>query len=451
MWYLNKLQEIFSDSTQISMDSETLAKHSHDLTSYHKPVNPDVVIFPNNKYELSKVIAFANNNQIPLVPYGLGTSVEGQIIPVKGGITINLSRMNKISEVNENDLIARVQPGVTRLELNEYLKKKGLFFPIDPGVNATIGGMAATNASGCSAVKYGAMKNQVLGLEVILSNGEIIKTGNFAQKSSSGYNLTQLFIGSEGTLGFFTELIIKLQPIPQSILLGKAIFPDIESACKVAQEIKMKSLQIAKLELVDENTIMAVNRYKKTNFKCKPTLFIELAGNNIENDLKMLEDILYKQKCLEFESETNVNLRDEVWSARREVALALSSADKNKKVMTTDVCVPISVMPEAISHTKKLIEQYKVEGYILGHVGDGNYHAAFIVDSTDMDIFNKLNEKIVKYSISNGGTCSGEHGIGLGKRKYLQLEHGNSSEIMHNIKKQFDPNNILNPGKIFIY
>jgi D-lactate dehydrogenase (cytochrome) len=362
--------------------------------------------------------------------------------------------MNDILEVRPEDFVAKVEPGVTHGQLNERLKDHGLFFPVDPGWDASLGGMAATNASGTNAVRYGAMRDQILGLEVVLADGTVMRTGGMAMKSSAGYDLTRLFVGSEGTLGVFTEITLRLYPIPESAVAARAVFPDIEQAGQAAVSMIRTGMQIGRVELVDARTIEAVNGYKGTEYIVAPTLFLEFSGSEtaIERDVTMTREISESEGCEAFEFESDEEGRERLWEARHEAYFAIEELFPERRTMTTDVCVPISYLPEALQEARKTIESYGLDGVILGHVGDGNYHAVFPVDPNDeseLEVAEKVNFEIVDYALKRGGTSTGEHGIGSGKTEYLRKEHGDSLAFMRKIKKLADPNEIMNPGKIF--
>lgn len=449
---LEELHKIISDENRVTINHDVVIKHSHDI-SYHKPSLPDVVVFPKTKYEVSEVLKFANQNGVPIVPFGIGTSVEGQVIPLLGGISLDMSMMNEVIEFRPNDHCVRVQPGITRVQLNAYLEPYGLFFTVDPGVDATIGGMAATNASGTNTVCYGVMREQILGLEFVRADGKIFRTGGTAKKSSSGYNLTGLLVGSEGTLGVFTELILRIKQIPKYSISARVAFENVKSACDAAILLINNELTIGRIEFVDEKTVRAVNCFKNTTYIEYPTLFIELHGSeSTVNEQMIIAKGILAKKYVDFCIESQDNSKDDIWTARRQAALAISASSPHKKLLTTDVCVPLSVLPEAICQARNLIDQYGIFGAILGHVGDGNYHIAFTVnpnDNEEVKLIQRINDDIVRFALNNGGTCSGEHGIGMGKIQYLEKEHSESLSIMLEIKTMMDPNNILNPGKIF--
>ncbi len=436
---------------QVSVNPTMLEQHSRD-ESYHRPHTPDVVVFPRNAAEVSEVVKFANSHRIPVVPFGMGTSLEGHVIPYQGGITLDFQRMNQIVEIRPEDQLVRVQPGVTRSQLNKELKKYGLFFSVDPGADATLGGMAATNASGTTAVRYGVMRDQVRDLEVVLANGQIIRTGGLAVKSSAGYNLTGLFVGSEGTLGIFTELTLRVYGIPESILAARASFPSVESAVRTAVSLLAVGIPIARVELVDRVSMEKLNRHSGTHYEEAPTLFLEFHGNEagLQQDVQFAKDLAADNGCRGFAFETDAKGRNTLWEARHNLAYAFVHGSKGKKIMVTDVCVPLSELAGAITYAREQIEAAGVEGGLLGHVGDGNFHALLLVDPTnrdDLDRAERVNANLVDYALRCGGTCTGEHGVGVGKLKYLRREHGEALDLMRQVKQLFDPHNILNPGK----
>jgi D-lactate dehydrogenase (cytochrome) len=436
---------------QVSVNPTMLEQHSRD-ESYHRPHTPDVVVFPRNAAEVSEVVKFANSHRIPVVPFGMGTSLEGHVIPYQGGITLDFQRMNQIVEIRPEDQLVRVQPGVTRSQLNKELKKYGLFFSVDPGADATLGGMAATNASGTTAVRYGVMRDQVRDLEVVLANGQIIRTGGLAVKSSAGYNLTGLFVGSEGTLGIFTELTLRVYGIPESILAARASFPSVESAVRTAVSLLAVGIPIARVELVDRVSMEKLNRHSGTHYEEAPTLFLEFHGNEagLQQDVQFAKDLAADHGCSGFAFETDAKGRNTLWEARHNLAYAFVHGSKGKKIMVTDVCVPLSELAGAITYAREQIEGAGVEGGLLGHVGDGNFHALLLVDPTnrdDLDKAERVNANLVDYALRCGGTCTGEHGVGVGKLKYLRREHGEALDLMKQVKQLFDPHNILNPGK----
>lgn len=449
---LHALKNILKES-QITTNKTVLEQHSKD-ESYHAASLPDIVVFPETAHEVSKIMKLANEYKVPVVPFGLGSSLEGHVIPYEKGMTIDFSLMNKVLEVRENDFLVKVQPGVTRSQLNRELKKYGLFFSVDPGADATLGGMAATNASGTTAVKYGVMRDQVRDLEVVLADGTIIHTGNLAAKSSSGYHLNGMFVGSEGTLGCFTELTLRVYGIPEHVMAARASFPTVHDAVEAVVNILQAGIPIARVELVDEPSIKQVNRFSETNYKEEPTLFLEFHGNEagLQEDIAFTKKIVTDKNCERIEFETDTAARNKLWEARHNVAYAYVQGYPGKDLMVTDVCVPISELAGAIRHARKLIDSLSLHGGIVGHVGDGNFHVLLMIDMNDKEESKKaelLNEQIVMYALERGGTCTGEHGVGVGKRKYQEKEHGQALFVMDKIKHTLDPHTILNPNKIF--
>jgi D-lactate dehydrogenase (cytochrome) len=439
---------------RIVSDSDDLERHGGGIFTYHAPVWPDAVVYPESPDEVVRVLRFANEHRIPIVPFGQGSSLEAHTIPVHGGISLDLGRMDRILEVRPDDFIARVQPGLTHEALNAALAEHGLLFPVDPGWDASLGGMAGTNASGTNAVKYGVMRDQVLGVEAVLADGTVMRTGGMAMKSSAGYDLTGLFVGSEGTLGVFTELILRLYPLPEWTVAARAVFPDIEAAGRVAGAMIRTGMRIGRVELVDARTVGAVNTYKGTNYAAAPTLFLEFSGSKagVESDVEVARETSASEGCPSFEFEADEEAREKLWEARHDAALAIRDLYPGMGMMSTDVCVPISDLPGALRHARDIIESRGLDGAILGHVGDGNYHAVFPVDpddEADQERAEAVNAEIVDYALKRGGTSTGEHGIGLGKTGHLQKEHGDSLPLMREINRIADPNGIMNPGKIF--
>ena len=439
---------------RIATDGDAVERHGTAIFTYHASRSPDAVVFPQSRDEVVEILRFANERGVPIVPFGEGSSLEAHTIPVQGGISLDLGRMDGILEIRPDDFVARVQPGVTHGKLNAALEEHGLFFPVDPGWDASIGGMAGTNASGTNAVRYGVMRDQVLGLEVVLADGTVMRTGGMAMKSSAGYHLTGLFVGSEGTLGVFTEVTLRLYPIPEHILAARATFSDIEAAGEAAAAMMRTGMQVGRVELVDARTIGAVNAFKDTDYAVAPTLFLEFSGSEagVARDVETARAIADARGCEGFEFEVDRAGREKLWEARHDAALAIIDLNPDKKPMTTDVCVPLSDLPGALRHARESIEAAGFDGAILGHVGDGNYHAVFPVDADDAEELGRakaVNEDIVDYALARGGTCTGEHGIGSGKIEDLQKEHGDSLPFMRGIKRLADPNGIMNPGKVF--
>jgi D-lactate dehydrogenase (cytochrome) len=447
------LLELVSDPKQITTGTSIREQHGRDM-GYYTPHTPDIVVFAKDKEEISRVLKFANQNHVPVTPCGVLTSLEGHVIPVQGGISLDVTQMNQVIEVRPRDFLVRVQPGVTRTQLNKALKPYGLQFPLDPGADASLGGMAATNASGTTAVRYGVMRSQVLDLEVVLANGQIIHTGGMSVKSSAGYNMTGLFVGSEGTLGVITELTLRVYAIPEATSAARAVFPNLSAASDAAYDMMNSGIAIGRIELVDEFTIDAVNRAKGTNYVQQPTLFLEFHGSTaaVAADVTIAKEVCKEGGCSEFIFETEAEARNLLWDARHDAALAVIQTAPQKKMKVTDVCVPLSELPKAIKAARETIDSYGIYGAILGHVGDGNYHAIFMVnpeDTEEMRVAEEVNHKIVQYALERGGTCTGEHGVGVGKIPYLADEHKDTLPWMKAIKQMFDPNGILNPGKLF--
>lgn len=447
------LLAILKDAERVSAN-ETVLEHHSGGTDYHERKKPDVVVFPKTEQEVVEIVKYAASKKIPIIPFGAGSSIEGHLMPIFGGISMDFTLMNEVISVYPDDFVVKVQPGVTRMQLNKHLKKYGLFFPIDPGADATIGGMAATNASGTNAVKFGTMKHNVLGLQVVMADGSLISTGGETIKSSAGYNLTELLIGSEGTLGIFTEITLKLAGIPEATVVAKAAFETVEEAGKAAELVLQSGVGIGKMELVDAATIQAVNEFKGTDFKETPTLFLEYNGTAeaTKQGITFIKELMEDAGSTHFEFENDSIKRAQLWEARHQAALAIVGRKPNRKLVSTDVCVPISQLALSIAYTRKLLEEYEMDGAILGHVGDGNFHAVFGLNTDDKDEmarFHALNERVVKFALEHRGTCTGEHGIGVGKMKFLKEERATSLKMMKLIKRSLDPDIILNPGKIF--
>ena len=442
----------FLEESQVSVNQTVRELHGKD-ESYHEISLPDIVVFPKTAEEVSKIMSLANNLKVAVVPFGRGSSLEGHVIPYDNGITIDFSLMDKILEVRANDLLVKVQPGVTRTQLNKELKKYGLFFSVDPGADATLGGMAATNASGTTTVKYGVMRDQVRDLEVVLADGTIIHTGNLAAKSASGFHLNGLFVGSEGTLGCFTELTLKVYGIPEFTTAARAVFPTVKNAVEAVTSILQAGIPIARVELVDESSIRQVNRFSETEYAEKPTLFLEFDGNEagLKQDVEFTKEIMEDHGCTEIQFETDNTARTKLWDARHNLAYAYIHGNVGKKMMVTDVCVPISELADAVIYARTELDAIGLIGGVLGHVGDGNFHALLMIDMNNPEEVAKadeFNEKIVQYALERDGTCTGEHGVGIGKQKYQAAEHGAALQVMEKIKVALDPNNILNPNKI---
>lgn len=452
MELLEGLRGVVLGEGRVTAVGEELERHSRGW-EYHVPRSPEAVVFPETREEVAGILGFADRHGVAVVPYGAGSSLEGHTIPMRGGVSMDLGRMNEVLELRPEDFIARVEPGVTHGQLNRRLAEHGLFFPVDPGWDATLGGMAATNASGTNAVRYGTMRDQVLGLEVALADGTLMHTGGRSMKSSAGYDLTGLFVGSEGTLGVFTELTLRLYPIPERAVAARAVFPDIERAGRAAVSMVRSGLRVGRVELVDASTVAAVNAYKGTDYTPSPTLFLEFSGTQeaVEGDVRVARASFEEHGARTFDFEADEAAREKLWEARHEAGLAIMALNPGKSAMTTDVCVPISELPAALAEARRTIEERGLSGSILGHVGDGNYHAVFPVDTedaADIERAERVNAEIVDYALALGGTCTGEHGVGSGKIEHLRKEHGDSIPFMRSIKRLADPNGIMNPGKV---
>lgn len=451
MHFIEELRSVIRGD-RVSTNETILQQHSKD-ESYHRSSLPQVVVYPETAEEVSEIVTIAKKHEQAITAFGVGSSLEGHVIPYEGGITVDFSLMNKIIEVRPDDFVVRVQPGVTREQLNKELKKHGLFFPVDPGADATLGGMAATNASGTTSVRYGIMRDQVRNLEVVLPDSSIIQTGNLAAKSSSGYHLNGLFVGSEGTLGLFTELTLRVHGIPEHIIAARATFKTIDDAVQAVILLLQGGIEVARVELVDEQSIIQVNEAQDTDYEVAPTLFLELHGNEagLQQSIEFMKDLLVEKNVQDITFEQDTKARNKLWEARHFVAYAYSNAYPGKAMMVTDVCVPFSELAGAVRKARQELDQIGLIGGIVGHVGDGNYHVLLMIDlddATEVNKANDFNEKIVQYALERGGTCTGEHGVGIGKVKYQRREHGAAYELMRTIKHALDPDNLFNPGKI---
>jgi D-lactate dehydrogenase (cytochrome) len=422
--------------------------------SWHVPQAPDAVVFARSTEEVVEIVNLCRAHHVPIIPYGAGTSLEGHLAALRGGICIDLSEMNQILEVNAADLDCTVQPGVTRKQLNEYLRDQGLFFPIDPGANASIGGMTATRASGTNAVAHGTMRENVLALTVVLADGRVIRTSRRARKSAAGYDLTRLFVGSEGTLGVITEVTLRLYGIPEAISSAVVPFESIEGAVDTVIETIQSGVPVARIELLDEVQIDAINRYSDLDNPVAPTLFLEFHGTEagVKEQAEMVEMLAGEHGGGEFRWTTRTEERNKLWQARHDAAYAGKALRKNAEIWATDVCVPISRLAECIAETKKDLADSFLIAPLVGHVGDGNFHLAFILDRSDpkeMEEAERLNGRLIHRALAMGGTCTGEHGVGYGKAKYLVAEHGEAVAVMRTLKQALDPEDIMNPGKMF--
>ncbi|MBX3620614.1 MAG: FAD-binding protein [Rhizobacter sp.] len=416
---------------------------------------PDAVVFCESTEEVAAAVALADRYAVPVIPFGVGSSLEGHLLAVQGGISIDVSRMNRVLQVNPEDLTVMLEPGVTREQLNREIRDTGLFFPIDPGANASLGGMAATRASGTNAVRYGTMRENVLGLTVVTASGEVIRTGTRAKKSSAGYDLTRLMVGSEGTLGVITEITLKLYPIPEAISAAVVVFDRIESAVNTTIQMIQLGLPIARCELLDVNAVRAVNRHDKLNLREGPMLLMEFHGSEagVKEQAEMAQQIARENGGEDFQWATTPEERTRLWTARHRAYFAGLQMKPGCRTVTTDTCVPISRLTECISQAVADAEAAGLQYYIVGHVGDGNFHIAYLIDPAqpqERETAERLNDQLVHRALAMEGTCTGEHGIGLHKQGFLVDEAGSGAvEMMRTLKRALDPKNILNPGKIF--
>lgn len=448
---IKKIAEFMGD--RITTNITILDHHGHD-ESWHPTIPPDAVCFAHSVEEVSKIASICNDLEVPLIPYGTGTGMEGHVVAVSGGVCLDISQMNSVLEVNEQDFDCTVQAGVTRKQLNEHLRSSGLFFSVDPGADASIGGMAATRASGTNTVRYGTMSENVLSLKVVLADGRVIRTSRRARKSAAGYDLTRLYVGSEGTLGIIVEVCVKLHGIPESISAATVCFEDIENAVDAVIMTMQSNIPMARIELLDAAQISAINNYSKTDYAEKPTLFVEFHGSKagVEEQATLFGEI-----CTDFESSqflwtSNTEQRTAMWQARHDAAYAAGAVRPGSKVMATDVCVPISRLAECIRETRQDVERScNLTTMLAGHVGDGNFHFVFLLDperETDFEEMQTLYGRLIDRAHKMDGSCSGEHGIGIGKRKYLRQEFGDAAvDVMIAIKQALDPKGIMNPGK----
>ena len=421
--------------------------------SFHASVPPDAVVTPKSTEEVSQIVKLCAEHGVPVIPYGTGTALEGHVAALYGGISINMQEMNDVIEVHDEDLDVLVQPGVTRKQLNQYLHDRGLFFPIDPGADASIGGMTACRASGTNAVRYGTMRENVLALTVVLADGRVIKTSRRARKSAAGYDLTRLFVGSEGTLGVITEITLKLYGIPEAISSAVCTFPDLDSAVGTVINTIQYGVPVARIELLDEAQIDAINRYSKTDLAVAPTLFLEFHGSTqgVAEQAQVVQELAADAGGSNFQWTTNTEERNRLWQARHDAAYACKALRPDGEIWATDVCVPISQLAECIRETQRDIKESNLVAPIVGHVGDGNFHLVLLVDKEDPEENERaqqLHERMVMRALAMGGTCTGEHGIGYGKLDFLIAEHGEAVSVMRAIKQALDPDNIMNPGKI---
>lgn len=448
---LQELQKLLGE--RLSMSNSVREQHGRD-ESFHASAPPEAVAFVECNEEVAEIVRICVQYQKPIIPFGTGTSLEGHVAALHGGVCLDVSGMNQVLEVNENDLDCRVQAGVTRKQLNQHLRNSGLFFPIDPGADASLGGMTATRASGTNAVRYGTMRENVLGLTVVTADGRIIRTGTRARKSSAGYDLTRLFVGSEGTLGIITEIQLRLYGVPEAISAAVCSFETMEGAVNTTISTIQMGIPVARIELLDEVQVDAINRYADFDYALKPTLFFEFHGTEawVQEQAEMVKEISTEEGGSDFQWSTREQEKQKLWEARHNAYYAALAMRPGSKGWPTDVCVPISRLADCILETRRDIEESGLVVPLVGHVGDGNFHLLFLIDpeneEEELKLYQPLNDRLVERALRMGGTCTGEHGIGSGKIKYMEAEHGDSLDLMRQIKQAFDPDNLMNPGKM---
>ena len=448
---LQELQKLLGE--RLSMSNSVREQHGRD-ESFHASAPPEAVAFVECNEEVAEIVRICVQYQKPIIPFGTGTSLEGHVAALHGGVCLDVSGMNQVLEVNENDLDCRVQAGVTRKQLNQHLRNSGLFFPIDPGADASLGGMTATRASGTNAVRYGTMRENVLGLTVVTADGRIIRTGTRARKSSAGYDLTRLFVGSEGTLGIITEIQLRLYGVPEAISAAVCSFETMEGAVNTTISTIQMGIPVARIELLDEVQVDAINRYADFDYALKPTLFFEFHGTEawVQEQAEMVKEISTEEGGSDFQWSTREQEKQKLWEARHNAYYAALAMRPGSKGWATDVCVPISRLADCILETRRDIEESGLVVPLVGHVGDGNFHLLFLIDpeneEEELKLYQPLNDRLVERALRMGGTCTGEHGIGSGKIKYMEAEHGDSLDLMRQIKQAFDPDNLMNPGKM---
>ena len=448
---LPELKALLGD--RVSTSAAVREHHGKD-ESYFPYALPDAVVYVETTEEVRDVVNICRRHRVPMIPYGVGTSLEGHVLAVQGGVSIDLSRMNKVLAVHEEDLDAVVQAGVTRKQLNEFIKHTGLFFPIDPGADATIGGMAATRASGTNAVRYGTMRENVMAMQVVLADGRIIQTSRRAKKSAAGYDLTRLFIGSEGTLGIITEVTVKLYAVQEAMSAAVCAFDTVDGCTRTVIQTIQAGIPIARSEILCDKTIDAINKYKKTNYRVAPTLFFEFHGSkaSVVEQAEAVQEIARDNGGKDFVWATKPEERSQLWDARHNAYFAGLQIRPGSRAVSTDVCVPISRLAECVHETMEDVKNYIAPVPLLGHVGDGNFHLMFLVDPNkpeETELAKEFNQRLVERALRLEGTCTGEHGVGMGKQGSLRAELGDDViDVMRDIKKLFDPENLMNPGKV---
>ena len=434
--------------------SPGIREHHGKDESYFPYALPDAVVYPHTTEEVRDVVDICRRHRVPMIPYGVGTSLEGHILAIRGGVTIDLSQMNKILAVHEADLDAVVQAGVTRKQLNEHIKHTGLFFPVDPGADATLGGMAATRASGTNAVRYGTMRENVISLKVVLADGRIIQTSRRPKKSAAGYDLTRLFVGSEGTLGIITEVTVRLYAVQEAMSAAVCAFQSVDGCTDTVIQTIQSGVPIARCDIVCEKTIDAINKYKKTSYRVAPTVFFEFHGTKagVVEQAETVQAIAKENGGMDFHWATRPEERNQLWDARHHAYFACLQIQPGSRAVSTDVCVPISRLSECVKETMADVKDYIAPVPLLGHIGDGNFHLMLLVDPAkpeQTELAKKFNARLVDRAIRMEGTCTGEHGVGMGKMESMRKELGDETiSVMRDLKRLFDPENLMNPGKV---
>lgn len=450
---VQELAAILGD--RLVRSQSVLEQHGRDESSL-PAAPPDAVAFPLSATEVSEVVKICASRRIPVVPFGAGTSLEGHVLATSGGLSLDLTRMNEIVETNVEDLDVSVQAGVTRKQLNAHLQRDGLFFPVDPGADATLGGMVATGASGTTTVRYGAMRENVLSLEVVLADGRIVRTAKRARKSSAGYDLTRLFIGSEGTLGVITEITLRTYGIPEAISGAICHFPSVDQAVRSVIATLQTGVPVARIEFMDEEAIRASNSYSQLDYPVAPTLLLEFHGSpdGVREQAKNVNEIVDEYGALGYRSAFDNQERTKLWRARHDSFYASLALRPGARAVVTDVCVPISHLAESITEAKRDVQGLGLPATIVGHVGDGNFHVAVMIDpdsAEELTVVEAFNQRLVGRALAMGGTCTGEHGIGLRKIDFLAQELPEAVDVMRSVKQTLDPHNIMNPGKVLSY
>ncbi len=434
--------------------SAAVREHHGKDESYFPYAPPDAVVFLKSTEEVRDVVNICRAHRVPMIPYGVGTSLEGHILAVRGGVCIDLSQMNQVLEVHESDLDAVVQAGVTRKQLNEHIKHTGLFFPVDPGADATLGGMAATRASGTNAVRYGTMRENVISLKVVLADGRIIQTSRRAKKSAAGYDLTRLFVGSEGTLGIITEVTVRLYPVQEAMSAAVCAFESVDGCTNTVIQTIQAGVPIARCDIVCDKTVDAINKYKKTSYRVAPTVFFEFHGTktSVVEQAETVQAIAKEHGGMDFVWATRPEERSQLWQARHDAYFACLQIKPGVRAVSTDVCVPISRLAECVHETMEDVKDYINPVPLLGHIGDGNFHLMLMVDPgkpEQTELAKQFNKRLVERALKMEGTCTGEHGVGMGKIDSMRLELGDDMmDLMRDVKKVFDPEGLMNPGKV---